>query len=449
MRRQLLLLAGLAARVMAQPDPSELLLRVREDVLRTVDRLPRYMCTQTIDRTQYEPDRIVSVNDCEELALSRGTRWTLLPVVADRLRLDVGVAARNEIYSWVGENQFGNRSLFDIVTEGSSSTGHFQGFLDLVFRSDKAIFSYAGETTEGGRKLMEYRYRVPLEASHYTFRSGGQPVTTAYEGTVLADPETAELVRLTVRTSHIASETGACEAETTMNYRRFRLNGSDFLLPWETRLHIQDMNGMETENRTVYAACHEFLGESTVKFEAPPDAAGQRATPAQNAAAPRAEAAIPAGLRFDVALVEDIRVATAAAGDTAKAVLTTDLRDRAKKVLVPKDTPVLCRIVGLKRYYRGKYSGAPGTLVPVQLVELLLRLESFALPGGNRPVFAKRERSAPNALPRRPGALQGRPVELGPLNAMERNLWFARFPRVGDDFVIRSGLASEWVTVVE
>jgi hypothetical protein len=52
MRGQLILLAGLAARLMAQPDPSELLLRVREKVMHTVDRLPRYLCTQTIDRSQ-------------------------------------------------------------------------------------------------------------------------------------------------------------------------------------------------------------------------------------------------------------------------------------------------------------------------------------------------------------------------------------------------------------
>jgi hypothetical protein len=40
-----------------------------------------------------------------------------------------------------------------------------------------------------------------------------------------------------------------------------------------------------------------------------------------------------------------------------------------------------------------------------------------------------------------------RPVELGPLNAMGRSQWFANFPRAGDSYVIKSGLASNWVTV--
>lgn len=442
-RRQLLLLASLVGRVMAQPDPNELLLRVREKVLDTVDRLPRYMCTQTIDRSQYDPDRTVYVKDCEDLEFSRNTRWKLLRTLSDRLRLDVGVAAQREIYSWVGENQFGNRSLFEIVNEGTMSTGYFRGFLESVFRSEHADFSYVGETVEEGRALVEYHYRVPLEASHYVFLFHGHSVIAAYEGAVLADRETAELVRLTVRTSHLSLETAACEATTTMNYRRFRLNGSDFLLPSETRLYVKSLNGVETENRTVYSGCHEFLGESTLKFGATPD------EPARKAAAPRAEPTIPAELRFSLALAEDIHVATAAAGEAVRAVLTTDLRDRAKKVLVPSGTPLLCRILRIRRYYHGSDPDVIGMLVPLRRVELLLRLESFALPGGDRPVFAKRDTGVADASRRRSGTLQNRPVELGPLDAMGRNQWFERFDRVGDDYVIKSGSVSNWVTVMQ
>jgi hypothetical protein len=88
-------------------------------------------------------------------------------------------------------------------------------------------------------------------------------------------------------------------------------------------------------------------------------------------------------------------------------------------------------------------------LVPLPRVELLLRLESFALPGGDRPVFAKRDTGVADASRRRPGTLQNRPVELGPLDAMGRNQWFERFDRVGDDYVIKSGSVSNWVTVMQ
>jgi hypothetical protein len=40
----------------------------------------------------------------------------------------------------------------------------------------------------------------------------------------------------------------------------------------------------------------------------------------------------------------------------------------------------------------------------------------------------------------------GEGLTLGPLNAMGQNQWFARFARAADDYVIESGLASNWVT---
>ena len=52
--------------------------------------------------------------------------------------------------------------------------------------------------------------------------------------------------------------------------------------------------------------------------------------------------------------------------------------------------------------------------------------------GGRRPVGRERYRV---------------PAELGPLNAMGRNQWFANFNNAGDDYVIKSGLASGWMTV--
>ena len=137
-------------RLMAQPDPSELLLRVRDRVVNTLNRLPRYMCTQTIDRSQYEPDPPgVDIKACDDRH-PEDPEQRLVRTNADRVRLDVGIAERGEIYSWVGENRFGNRSLFQIVNEGSLSTGYFEGFLELVFRGDNASFSYSGEISEGG-----------------------------------------------------------------------------------------------------------------------------------------------------------------------------------------------------------------------------------------------------------------------------------------------------------
>lgn len=52
----LLLLFGAVVRLPGQDDTRDLLIRVSQNVLDTVERLPKYVCTQTIDRDRYEPD---------------------------------------------------------------------------------------------------------------------------------------------------------------------------------------------------------------------------------------------------------------------------------------------------------------------------------------------------------------------------------------------------------
>jgi hypothetical protein len=441
--RNLLVWAALAASLRAQPDPSELLLRVRDKVLNTVDRLPRYLCTQTVDRSQYEPSGIAGMANCEELDRLRGTRYVPVRTTSDRLRLDVGVARGNEAYSWVGENRFGDRALFDIVKEGALSTGYFHGFLGLVFRSDHAEFSFVGEKTVDGRKLLEYGFEVPLDASHYVFRTGGKAYTTAYGGTILADAEAAELVELAVRTHDMPPETNTCEISNAMKYARWRVNDADFLLPTETTMRIRDGNAVESLNRTVYTGCHEFLGESTVHFGAPTDENPKAA--AKPAEAQPAEP-FPSGLQFTVHLTQNIDVATAAAGDPVKAVLDTDLMD-GKKPLARKGTPVSCRIQLIRRYYHAPSSRTVGTYEPVARLELLLRLEGLAGPAGLRPITARPFRPPSNPLPRRAGTLSQRPMSLGSFSAMDKNTWSARFENAGDDYVIKSGLAMQWMTM--
>ena len=51
-----LLAFTIATGVWAQQDPMDLLRLVQARIADSLDRLPRYTCTQTIDRTLYEPD---------------------------------------------------------------------------------------------------------------------------------------------------------------------------------------------------------------------------------------------------------------------------------------------------------------------------------------------------------------------------------------------------------
>ena len=139
----------------------------------------------------------------------------------------------------------------------------------MIFRVDAGDLLYKGRVNEAGRTLDEFRFRVSLEKSHYSFFNRKERTMIAYQGTFLVDPKKADLVRLVVTGQ--PWESGTCEITTTMDYARVRLNRSDFLLPTQADLKIVDTNGDEFHNQTVYSSCHEFLGESTLTFEPPPE----------------------------------------------------------------------------------------------------------------------------------------------------------------------------------
>jgi hypothetical protein len=422
----------------AQPDPGDLLQRVTKKVLDTVGRLPKYMCTQTIDRSQYEPAAGAAGHSCEppkaidalmEVSLGFEKHKPLLLTTSDRLRLDVAVSAGSEMYSWVGESRFEDRSLFQLVRTGALSTGSFASLLMVVFRDDEASFSYNGEITETGRQLADFEFRVPVQSSHYIYNGAGSRVTTGYYGDIFVDPKTADLIRLAVHTEALPPETGSCEASTTLDYSRVRLNGAEFLLPNRGQLHILDANGVELENSTAYSGCHEFLGESTLRFDAAVEA-DSRATGKAAAAADE----LPGGLPFTIALSSNIDVSAAAAGDKIGAKLTAAVRDTKGQTLVPKGAVVTARIVQIRRFY-----------VPEPSLRLVLKLETVDIDGAPRPLAAAPDSRAP-VFSNAKTALQRRynPVKLD--NQDPRAAVFVFWDARGN-FVASSGFESKWLTV--
>src|SRR5580700_10092380 len=148
-----------AAALAQSEDPKDLLLRVRANVVDTIKRLPKYMCSLTIERAQYagppyEP------RSCD-LLIAQHNKGTLKPdlIANDRVRLDVGVAGINEMFSWVGENRFDDKDLFDLVGQGALQVGDFSGFLTTIFGGEDADFTYQGETELNGRALAKFGFQ--------------------------------------------------------------------------------------------------------------------------------------------------------------------------------------------------------------------------------------------------------------------------------------------------
>jgi len=451
----LLFLLNSATSVQSPDDPLDLLRRVSQKIMGTVERLPKYVCTETIERAQYEPTAKHYVRSCDDIIAERRTaHWERRLSFSDRLRLDVAVGVGddnlgryNEMYSWPGRGTFDNRGIFNLIPQGAVSTGSFSAFLAAIFGSNSASFTYNGDTAVGGRLLAQFAFRVPVEKSDYTYWFGDrrrQYVTTAYDGTFLVDPKSLDLVRLEIRTSHLPSETGACEATQTLEYSRMYLHGNDFLLPTETRLSILDVRETEAENHTVFSGCHEFHGESTLKFGTLPEVG----VPARQRAAP--VLTLPPGLPFKVAFTQDIDTANAAAGDPIRAKLKTEIRDSASKVVVPEGSVVTGRIVKIARFYgpsRPRTIQGWGADGHRRSLVIAVKLESLEVGGISQPLKAALDSGVRRF--RKVESVTSPHDEIGPIDTSQGlDVGIFEFRDVDSNYVVKSDLESDWVTLV-
>ena len=457
----LLLLIPTILRAQGQDDPKELLLQLRQNVMETVKRLPRYVCTQTVDRFRYEPrnPEYATTNkprSCDEAIAIANRHGSRSLSSSDRLRLDVAVGPDvagmdGEMYSWAGEDRFSERNLFEFVRDGAISTGSFSSMLASIFGGETARFSYNGDSYIGGKLLSEFGFAIPQEKSHYMYVLRNGPngeAAVAYDGKIFVDPETSDLVQLVVRTVQLPSETGACELTQVLDYGRVRLNGTDFLLPTEARASLIHADGTQAENRIEYFACHEFRGESKVRFSAPGD--GEGSATGRDALPPAFE--LPPGLPFKVAFTDRIDPATAAAGDSIKAKLKTPIRDASNKVVVPEGTPIRARILKIRRFYEVSRSAEPGgrnTAGQQPALVVDVKLEALDFGGTSHPIKAAFD-SGRRRFVKQNGPLERR-VEIGSLDRAadphaDREIGTFEFWETNPDYAVKSGFESGWVT---
>ena len=301
--------------------------------------MPNYTCVQSMTREYYKP--VVTPASCDAQAGAGHQRWS-----TDRLRLDVAVTSAREIYSWAGARQFEDRELTEIIGGGPIGTGAFGAFLNSIFGTEGATFTYIGEARSDGRSVLHYSYRISKDASHYQVRAGEGWVVTPYEGDFLVDGETFDLLRLTIRTGELPLSTGTCEIRTRMDYGRVPIGELELLLPRNTTQHFRLRSGIESENTSTFSACREYRGESTVRFtgDAPAGAAG----PADTA---RAFDRLPADLPVVVALAAPLDTWKAAGGDVIPLRLAKPIVDASKRTLVPAGTAIQARIVRVQRFF--------------------------------------------------------------------------------------------------
>lgn len=323
-------------------DPAEVIKRVIAKVAVRTTRLPRYTCRETIVRDYYRPAAANLAKACSVVLQQRRDPTPdlrLVPYITDRLRLDVTVADKGEIYSWADSHRFEEGGI-DKVLEGPFGTGAFSAFLTVVFLRDVKAFKFESRTTGSSGERMTYSFEVPQEASHYTVREGDHWISAPYSGRTEVDPATAEVLRLSVKTGDLPPDTLVCQTASDSDFSIVRIGSTPLLFTSVLHQRFIYPNGTEAENTTHFDACHEYSAESTIVF----DSAGS-GNPAQTSPSDPSTQSIPAGLPFTMDLTAPIDVESAAAGDAFQARLVGPLRDRDHKILARSGAVVEGRLV--------------------------------------------------------------------------------------------------------
>ena len=342
------LAAGQPAPPAGTPAPAQVLAQARARLQAMSRNLERYVCIETVNRSYYQQTALPEPAPQPEAEAACGSAASATPVAegkrrlesTDRVRLEVTLADGRELHSWPGATRFESRDVDALIRNGPVSTGAFGSYLASIFGPPEVAFRYNGERVMDGRTLFEYRYSVPLEASHYDVRVNVAWRPAAFEGEFSIDPRTLTLERLTIRTSGLPAGATFCQASTAVDYQHVHIGDSDVLLPGQSMLEIVLGHGRETRNITTFANCREYQAESEISFD---ESSHNEATAAR--AASRGLVSLPIGLPISLALTAPIDTSVAAAGDPVAATVVKPVRRPGSPVdLIPAGAVVQGRL---------------------------------------------------------------------------------------------------------
>ncbi len=292
-----------------------LLARIRNVVSENLSRLPDFTCVQTIERSQRLP----------------GTKRYRF---VDNIRLEVALVEGKELYAWPGSPKFEERELRDMVGGGAIGTGDFALHAKSIYLSGSARFTYQGTEELRGRKVHVFHYRVPLAASRYLMRIEKTEGPVGYQGHVYNDAETLEMARIEIHIDEVPPYLPLKEGHKVIDYAPMEIGGMRHVLPTSMEMTLVDLNGGENRNRAVFSGCKQYLGESRLIFEEPPQ---------DQPAEPAVEWTLPEGLDVRLKLVEALDLSKSAMGDPVVFEASRDAV-RGGQVWLPRGAKVTLRL---------------------------------------------------------------------------------------------------------
>jgi hypothetical protein len=335
-----------------------LLSRIKRHLREQLAHVPNYTCLETISRFQNNPgDRPQSYSQLKPL---------------DTVRLEIVYTDHREWFGLPGARDLTVDNPVAFIGAGMIGNGAFAMTLNNL--TEGAIFTYRGEETVSGRAAVKYDFRLPrlMKPLHISIPGGSG--TVGEEGSLWADKESLDLIRLESHATEIPDYLPLDESSENVDYARMRIGEYDVLLAQQADSHMLDATGMESYNRLEFTHCRAYSASSNITFDLKAVESAQPVLPASLPSSTSSGLAIPALLRVTVQLTTSISDKDSV-GTLIEGRVSGDVARRGK-IAIPDGSVVHGRIRRLERYLGGE-----SFIVGLEFTEV-------ELPGGLVPFYA-------------------------------------------------------------
>jgi hypothetical protein len=315
------ILCGLAGSVVLARTQPEQLAKIKSAVTEKLSRLPNYTCTETVQRSQH-----AKVDRQDRLMME------------ETIRMEVAYVDGKELFGWPGAAKIDESDIHKMI-DGSIGNGYFALLSHSIFATSFATIQYGNDSELEGKPAVRYDYRIPKSSGAYTITGEVGQAVVDFHGSFWVNPEALDLRRITAYVDNPPPLLGVKSADSILDFDRQSIGGSIFVLPRKAELKVVDADGTENLSLLSFASCHQFVGESVIKFDMAADESSSRAI-AKPAAAP---IALPDDFTVDFNLDSPIEWGVAAGGDPVHGTLRDNVH-QGGRVAAPKGAGLSGRI---------------------------------------------------------------------------------------------------------
>jgi hypothetical protein len=230
----------------------------RRTVLAGLKRLPDFLCTETVQRSDSIAER------------SAGNESFIVSGPVDTLTIEVGYVGGKESFRLTGLNARPATGAFDEIG-GVISRGEFGDNLRTIFDpASQARFRFERWADVDGRPAVVYSFTVEKSKANYVMaaRQGAKYISTpaGLQGEAVIDRETNALLRLSYRPDRIPSNFPISESTVTVDYEEAEIAGVHYLLPSKASMMLRQ-GSVTSRNEATFHDYRKFAADSVINFD--------------------------------------------------------------------------------------------------------------------------------------------------------------------------------------